>query len=48
MIFPGGKPTMFMSILMFGEPGVPWSQPIPLVAGATPTRWRASPTAAVR
>jgi aspartate aminotransferase len=21
MIFPGGKPTMFMSILMFGEPG---------------------------
>jgi aspartate aminotransferase len=48
MTFPGGKPTMFMSILMFGEPGVPWSQPIPLVAGATPTRWRASPTAAVR
>src|ERR1700727_1076999 len=22
MIMPGGKPTMFMSILMFGEPGV--------------------------
>jgi hypothetical protein len=21
MIMPGGKPTMFMSILMFGEPG---------------------------
>jgi hypothetical protein len=21
MIFPGGKPTMFMSIMMFGEPG---------------------------
>src|SRR5215469_14746445 len=22
MILPGGKPTMFMAILMFGEPGV--------------------------
>src|SRR5499427_4590699 len=22
MIMPGGKPTMFMSILLFGEPGV--------------------------
>jgi aspartate/methionine/tyrosine aminotransferase len=29
MIFPGGKPTMFMSILMFGEPGadIPYPDP---------------------
>jgi aspartate aminotransferase len=29
MIFPGGKPTMFMSILMFGEPGVDILYPDP-------------------
>ena len=29
MIMPGGKPTMFMSILMFGEPGVRSCIPIP-------------------
>jgi hypothetical protein len=30
MIMPGGKPTMFMSILMFGEPGVEICIPIPV------------------
>ena len=29
MIFPGGKPTMFMSILMFGEPGTDILYPDP-------------------
>ena len=29
MIMPGGKPTMFMSILMFGEPGVEIMYPDP-------------------
>jgi aspartate aminotransferase len=29
MIMPGGKPTMFMSILMFGEPGVEVMYPDP-------------------
>ncbi len=29
MILPGGKPTMFMSILMFGEPGVDILYPDP-------------------
>src|SRR5512136_2140392 len=29
MIMPGGKPTMFMSILMFGEPGVDIVYPDP-------------------
>ena len=29
MIFPGGKPTMFMSILMFGEPGAEILYPDP-------------------
>src|SRR5450432_4878946 len=29
MIMPGGKPTMFMSILMFGEPGVEILYPDP-------------------
>ena len=29
MIFPGGKPTMFMSILMFGEPGADLLYPDP-------------------
>jgi aspartate aminotransferase len=29
MIMPGGKPTMFMSILMFGEPGVEIMSPDP-------------------
>jgi aspartate/methionine/tyrosine aminotransferase len=29
MIMPGGKPTMFMSILMFGEPGVDVLYPDP-------------------
>ena len=29
MIMPGGKPTMFMSILMFGEPGAESCIPIP-------------------
>ena len=29
MIMPGGKPTMFMSILMFGEPGVDILYPDP-------------------
>src|ERR1700745_2824319 len=29
MIMPGGKPTMFMSILMFGEPGVDMLYPAP-------------------
>ena len=29
MILPGGKPTMFMSILMFGEPGVEILYPDP-------------------
>jgi aspartate/methionine/tyrosine aminotransferase len=29
MIFPGGKPTMFMSIMMFGEPGVDILYPDP-------------------
>src|SRR6185295_3729192 len=29
MILPGGKPTMFMSILMFGEPGVDIMYPDP-------------------
>src|ERR1700736_3775942 len=29
MIFPGGKPTMFMSILMFGEPGADILYPDP-------------------
>src|ERR1700682_4162216 len=29
MIMPGGKPTMFMSILMFGEPGVDLLYPDP-------------------
>src|SRR3979409_2710770 len=29
MIMPGGKPTMFMSILMFGEPGVDIMYPDP-------------------
>ena len=28
MILPGGKPTMFMSILMFGEPGATFFIPI--------------------
>jgi aspartate aminotransferase len=29
MVFPGGKPTMFMSILMFGEPGADILYPDP-------------------
>src|SRR6202008_819973 len=29
MILPGGKPTMFMSILMFGEPGADILYPDP-------------------
>ena len=29
MIFPGGKPTMFMSVLMFGEPGADILYPDP-------------------
>ena len=29
MIMPGGKPTMFMAILMFGEPGVDIMYPDP-------------------
>src|SRR5262249_59280980 len=29
MIMPGGKPTMFMSILMFGEPGAEIVYPDP-------------------
>src|ERR1051326_5878220 len=29
MIMPGGKPTMFMSILMFGEPGADIMYPDP-------------------
>src|SRR3954465_13623318 len=29
MIMPGGKPTMFMSILMFGEPGAEITYPDP-------------------
>src|SRR5579864_8854749 len=29
MILPGGKPTMFMSIMMFGEPGVEIMYPDP-------------------
>src|ERR1044072_8013852 len=29
MIMPGGKPTMFMSILMFGEPGAEIMYPDP-------------------
>ena len=29
MIMPGGKPTMFMSIVMFGEPGVDILYPDP-------------------
>ena len=29
MVFPGGKPTMFMSIMMFGEPGVDILYPDP-------------------
>jgi aspartate aminotransferase len=29
MIMPGGKPTMFMSIMMFGEPGAEIMYPIP-------------------
>src|SRR5882724_10934429 len=29
MIMPGGKPTMFMSIMMFGEPGVDILYPDP-------------------
>src|ERR1044071_448688 len=29
MIMPGGKPTMFMSILMFGEPGADILYPVP-------------------
>src|SRR5262249_2250818 len=29
MIMPGGKPTMFMSILMFGEPGTEIMYPDP-------------------
>jgi aspartate/methionine/tyrosine aminotransferase len=29
MIFPGGKPTMFISIMMFGEPGVDILYPDP-------------------
>ena len=29
MIFPGGKPTMFMSIMMFGEPGAEILYPDP-------------------
>src|SRR5246127_4924692 len=29
MIMPGGKPTMFMSILMFGEPGADILYPAP-------------------
>src|SRR3977135_4497234 len=29
IIMPGGKPTMFMSILMFGEPGVDILYPVP-------------------
>ncbi len=29
MIFPGGKPTMFMSIMMFGEPGADILYPDP-------------------
>ena len=29
MIMPGGKPTMFMSVLMFGEPGVDILYPDP-------------------
>ena len=29
MIMPGGKPTMFMSIMMFGEPGVEILYPDP-------------------
>src|SRR3977135_1653596 len=29
MIMPGGKPTMFMAILMFGEPGVEIMYPDP-------------------
>src|SRR5919197_3908743 len=29
MVMPGGKPTMFMSILMFGEPGVDILYPDP-------------------
>ena len=29
MIMPGGKPTMFMSILMFGEPGADILYPDP-------------------
>ena len=29
MIMPGGKPTMYMSILMFGEPGVEIMYPDP-------------------
>ena len=29
MIMPGGKPTMFMSIMMFGEPGVEILYPNP-------------------
>src|SRR5665213_533578 len=29
MVMPGGKPTMFMSIMMFGEPGVEILYPDP-------------------
>src|ERR1039458_7638288 len=29
MVMPGGKPTMFMSIMMFGEPGVDILYPDP-------------------
>ena len=29
MIMPGGKPTMFMAIMMFGEPGVDILYPDP-------------------
>ena len=31
MIMPGGKPTMFMSILMFGEPGAEILYPDPFI-----------------
>ena len=35
MIMPGGKPTMFMSILMFGEPGADILYPDPEIGRAS-------------
>ena len=57
MIMPGGKPTMFMAILMFGEPGVEIIYPDPgfpiyrsmiEFTGATPSRCRSGKTMASR